>query len=90
MCGPEYQRLSMEISGQAWCEGSGKGKRMQAGRGSHFPVSSASLSFTCLCHPALSLVSAGPMRSQLASEECCRASGCTSGKLIWISKCYSF
>jgi hypothetical protein len=31
-CGLDYQRLSTEISGQAWCEGSGEGKGMLAGK----------------------------------------------------------
>ena len=29
-CGSGYQRFSMEISGQAWCEGSSEGKWLQA------------------------------------------------------------
>ena len=37
-CGPVYHRLSIEISGQAKCEGSGEGERTQTGRGN------------CLCH----------------------------------------
>jgi hypothetical protein len=35
-----YQGLSTGISGLAWCESSGEGKRVQAGRGGgfhHFP-----------------------------------------------------
>jgi hypothetical protein len=61
-------RFSTEISGQAWCEVSCEGKRMQAGRGSHLPASAA-LSVNQLhlrlchavipCRPALSRVGLG-------------------------------
>ena len=34
-CGPVSQRLSMEISGPAWCASSCKEKRVEAGKGSH-------------------------------------------------------
>lgn len=30
-CGPVYRRLSMEISGLAWCESSSKGEYEQGG-----------------------------------------------------------
>ena len=47
-CGSEYQRLSMEISGQAWCRGFSKGKRKQAGKGSCLPASAALVGSTSI------------------------------------------
>jgi hypothetical protein len=64
-CEPEYKRLSMEISGQAWCEGSSDGKRVWSGRRS-------------LCGAKPLCTQAGP-RGQLSNEECGRASGKASG-----------
>jgi hypothetical protein len=86
-----YQKLSMEISGLAWCKSSGKEKKVGAGRGSPF------LCFCCfgwlhlhLCHAfqitqlllaALHWVRLGwTTEDQLSNEECCRAPDSASGK----------
>jgi hypothetical protein len=95
MCVPVYQRLSSEISSPAWCESSCEGKKVLAGRGSHFH------SFCCYSWLPLCLYDAFQpstlfgcfpppctdsgwtnkrTRERLASEECGGASGCTSGE----------
>lgn len=82
-CGPDYQRLSVEISGQAWCKGSSEGKQVKAGRESHFPTSAVAVASTSisaipsrLLHKSVPLCTEsgwyGPTGGLLASEECDR------------------
>jgi hypothetical protein len=92
-CGLAYQRLSTDISGPAWCEGSGEGKRVRTGQGSRFPASAAVVDSTSISAvisrllrnsmpPYTESSQAGPTRGRLACEECGRASGSTSGEQI--------
>jgi hypothetical protein len=92
-CGLEYQRLSTEISSQAWCDGSGEGKRLRAGRESCFPTSTEAVGSTSvstmpsrLCcsseRPCTESSGAEDEREQLVSEECGRSSWGTSGEQI--------
>jgi hypothetical protein len=48
ICGPLYERFSLEMSDQAWCEGSREGKQVWTGRESHFPTSASEADSTSI------------------------------------------